>query len=466
MYASKRLKKPPGHTSQAGELTFEKAVSAVTSLKFFFFSPNLTWFSYALVLYYFVPYDIENYEIGKINSTGSSAHFVFPIVPFVNRLLFNFFYIGLYYGFWTGILYGTTDNFRNYLGVRKFTNRWPTAGNFIHDIYYWSLGVIQVTVWEGVMMVIWANTDGEYFAKDSEIMKSPTLIGINFFFCLFVVLYRALHFSVAHRFLHIRSIYKYVHSLHHRDTDPEPFSGLSMHPVEHVYYFSCIFVPTLFFMTDKLSPFVFFWHVLHVSISPGADHSGFEGHFQSGQFHFLHHSKFECNYGSKMTAFIDGFMGTCRDKIGETASYTGEGDKNNSEIKEDGSSTTIADSGLRQRGGKEEEKGGSKNSTVSGTKKPENNSSSPSSAATIRPWSAQSYLGLQKGGSNFLVPWFGYEFWGHLGGGLWGVFGQKIKKMKKKRVFWVKNTPKMAHLTRLPESLKVEIWPTLAAVFW
>ena len=35
---------------------------------------------------------------------------------------------------------------------------------------------------------------------------------------------------MAHRMLHARALYKFVHSLHHRNADPEPFSGISMHP--------------------------------------------------------------------------------------------------------------------------------------------------------------------------------------------------------------------------------------------
>ena len=35
-------------------------------------------------------------------------------------------------------------------------------------------------------------------------------------------------------------MYKYVHSLHHRNTDIEPFAGLSMHPVEHLYYYRLV----------------------------------------------------------------------------------------------------------------------------------------------------------------------------------------------------------------------------------
>ena len=70
-----------------------------------------------------------------------------------------------------------------------------------------------------------------------------------------VPLYREFHFYFAHRFIHIKvyrsrniklhqnllkAVYKYVHSLHHRNTDIEPFAGLSMHPVEHLYYYRLV----------------------------------------------------------------------------------------------------------------------------------------------------------------------------------------------------------------------------------
>ena len=54
----------------------------------------------------------------------------------------------------------------------------------------------------------------------------------------------------------IRAVYKYVHSLHHRNADPEPFSGMTMHPVEHLYYFSNAFTPSLYL---NLSPLIFLW---------------------------------------------------------------------------------------------------------------------------------------------------------------------------------------------------------------
>lgn len=78
-----------------------------------------------------------------------------------------------------------------------------------------------------------------------------------------VPLYRELHFYFAHRFIHIKAMYKYIHSLHHRNTDIEPFAGLCMHPVEHLYYFSCIGPSLILFTT----PFAFLWNGVHLLAS-------------------------------------------------------------------------------------------------------------------------------------------------------------------------------------------------------
>merc|ERR1712150_310364 len=44
-------------------------------------------------------------------------------------------------------------------------------------------------------------------------------------------------------------------------------------------------------------------------------HTGFEDHWASGQFHYIHHAKFECNYGEPSVAFLDIFFGTYKDRL-------------------------------------------------------------------------------------------------------------------------------------------------------
>jgi sterol desaturase/sphingolipid hydroxylase (fatty acid hydroxylase superfamily) len=105
-----------------------------------------------------------------------------------------------------------------------------------------------------------------------------------------IPLWRDFHFYFAHRLLHFGPVFRHVHSLHHRNTDIEPFAGararprprractqrhdpaagLCMHPVEHLYYYACV-LPSLVFFA---SPFHLLWNGLHLLLAPGASHSG------------------------------------------------------------------------------------------------------------------------------------------------------------------------------------------------
>ena len=90
-----------------------------------------------------------------------------------------------------------------------------------------------------------------------------------------------------------------------------------MHPIEHLFYFSCI-APALYFYA---SPFHFLFNGVHLMLSPAASHSGWEDHMQSDQFHYLHHRRFECNYGSASFP-LDKLFGTFRDVMyGESETY-------------------------------------------------------------------------------------------------------------------------------------------------
>ena len=92
-----------------------------------------------------------------------------------------------------------------------------------------------------------------------------------------------------------------------------------MHPVEHTYYFSCIGPSLVLFA----SPFAYMWNSVHLMISPAASHSGWEDHFQSDQYHYLHHRFFECNYGTNGSP-LDKWFGTFRDKLKERGTtYSG-----------------------------------------------------------------------------------------------------------------------------------------------
>ena len=128
---------------------------------------------------------------------------------------------------------------------------------------------------------------------------------------------RDVHFYIAHRLIHWGPLYRIAHKVHHLNTNPGPWSGLAMHPLEHIIYFSGILIHWII----PSHPLIAMWHVFHAGIAPHAGHGGFEKIiFKNGMWintgtysHYLHHKYFECNYAGDTMNFLDKFFGTFHD---------------------------------------------------------------------------------------------------------------------------------------------------------
>jgi sterol desaturase/sphingolipid hydroxylase (fatty acid hydroxylase superfamily) len=291
------LSKAPGTTSQDKLYAANPDWYSLLSGKFLLFSPNLIWLLAALIIYFVFPYPYNNIPIAK--------KFSFDWIGY--RAIVNILSVLTFFGFWHITLY-----FMEY-GQRPFkADRQYRLSKVVHNVYYSILGALQWTIWEVVVLHCYA-TGRLGFVSDKESFSSwyGILKFISWFFL--VPIWREVHFYFAHRLIHNKVLYKYVHSLHHRNTDIEPFSGLSMHPIEHLYYFACI-GPSLYV---HATPFAFLWNGIHLLLSPAASHSGYEDNWQSDQFHYLHHRYFECNYGTTTFPF-DRLFGTFRDQLIES----------------------------------------------------------------------------------------------------------------------------------------------------
>lgn len=237
------------------------------------YSPNAIWLAISILIYVSFPYDFE-------------AAREWAPRWMLQRVALNLGVMLVYYGYWEGSLY--------WLGwsQRKFApNLWPSMEKIAHNVGWTLLGTLQYSVWEIVFVRLYATKQLAY-VSDAEACSSISSMLQLLAWVAMVPVWRGFHFYFAHRLIHINVLYKYVHCLHHRNNDIEPFSGLSMHPVEHMYYFSCL-APSLYFRT---SPFVLLFNGMHLLLSPAASHSGWEDHVQSDQFHYVHHNQFECNY--------------------------------------------------------------------------------------------------------------------------------------------------------------------------
>ena len=169
--------------------------------------------------------------------------------------------------------------------------------NQLLDNMFYAL-VSGVLIWSCFeVLMVWAMANG--YVQMITFQDHP----IWFILALpLIYIWIAFHFYCVHRLLHIKFLYDRVHALHHRNIATGPFSGVSMHPVEHLFYFSSV----LIHLIVPTHPVHIIFHLYSLSLGAVFGHTGFDallvknkkrlaiGHFH----HQLHHRYFDCNYGS------------------------------------------------------------------------------------------------------------------------------------------------------------------------
>ena len=124
-------------------------------------------------------------------------------------------------------------------------------------------------------------------------------------------------FYWTHRFMHWKPIYKTVHAIHHRSTNPTPWTAFAFHPLEAILEIG--FIGIVFIL--PLHPITLVIIGIHQMTFNVLGHSGFEifgrrfhttgwfRFFNTPTHHNQHHQKFNCNYGLYYNVW-DRWMGT------------------------------------------------------------------------------------------------------------------------------------------------------------
>lgn len=257
-------------------------------------TPNFIWYIVSLSFYTMFPYDLSS-DSTAARAPLSVAFFQERLPPWASLVLgyVSFIHLSIYWWGWAD---------RPYIQNRPYK-----IDKVAHNIFWTSSGVVIWVGFENVFAYLWSTGRLRFIADTFDSVNLLQLAAVS----ILIPAWRNIHFYFAHRLLHFGPLYQQVHALHHRNTDIEPFAGLCMHPMEHLYYFACV-LPSLVF---TCSPFAFMWNGIHLLLSPAASHSGYEDHWQSDQLHYIHHRYFECNYAGGDTAFMDILFGTYRDSM-------------------------------------------------------------------------------------------------------------------------------------------------------
>ena len=169
------------------------------------------------------------------------------------------------------------------------------------------------------MLTYWGFANGylEWFGINSLMLFWA-------WFVTFLVLrpvIHARHFYFDHRLLHPCWLYKLMHALQHPNVEVGIWSGLAMHPVEHIIYFSTI----VFQWRLALHWVSALWKKQFAIFNTAVAHTGFEKlvigkHLlidASSYFHYLQNKYLECNYGDTL-APLDKLLQTRHEGTAET----------------------------------------------------------------------------------------------------------------------------------------------------
>lgn len=172
-----------------------------------------------------------------------------------------------------------------------------TLGGQVRDNMFWTL-CSGVTIWTAYeVLMFWGMANG--YVPMLDFAANPV-----WFIALFLLipLWESFYFYWIHRLLHVPFLYRHVHALHHRNINVGPWSGLSMHPVEHVIYLGTVLIHWIV----AAHPVHILFHLQYYTLTAATTHTGFEAmtlhdkkRLALGTFHHqMHHRYFECNYGS------------------------------------------------------------------------------------------------------------------------------------------------------------------------
>jgi len=205
----------------------------------------------------------------------------------------------------------------------KFNGKWPSEQrsdvfmfgrqNLDNMLRGFGTGVPLWTAYEVLILWVFANGWAPWLSWTNNTLWLAV-------FGLLIPVFHEVHFFCIHRLIHWPPLYRAVHSVHHNSVNPSPWSSLSMHPVEHLLYFS----GSLIHLVVPSHPLLAIYHLHLAGFGAVVGHTGFdkivlgeESAMDTHTYaHYLHHKYFEVNYADGLIP-LDKWLGTMHDGTAE-----------------------------------------------------------------------------------------------------------------------------------------------------
>ncbi|QJW91033.1 sterol desaturase family protein [Spirosoma taeanense] len=233
----------------------------------------------------------------------------------IQQWLSAIFAVGLKYALATGVAYGLFYwLWKGRFKGRKIQSKDPRAGDYKREILYSAQSIVIMATVAVLSLTVLVPVNRVYLDRHEY------SLGYYLFTLVYMLVLHDTYFYWMHRFIHHPRVFRFLHLVHHRSTNPSPWAAYAFHPLEALFESAILLLITFSLPVHWSAVMLFFtFSVLHdVYI-----HLGYEilpANFQNTKLgrwistsvnHNQHHKHFDGNYGLYFT-FWDRMMGTLR----------------------------------------------------------------------------------------------------------------------------------------------------------
>ncbi len=217
--------------------------------------------------------------------------------------------------------------FRKWMLHRKIQQKFPDWKDYRRDIFYSAISMcIFATIGVMTFTILEPYTNMYYDINE----HSKWYYAFTFVWMFFL---HDAYFYWSHRFMHLPKIYKYVHLIHHKSTNPSPWTAYAFHPLEAVM--EALIIPLIAFSIPVHHHALTYYFLFQIVYNVYG-HLGFEifpanmsrnplgKWFNTSVAHNMHHKFFVKNFGL-WTTLWDRAMGTMHPKYEELYEKTTKG---------------------------------------------------------------------------------------------------------------------------------------------
>lgn len=211
--------------------------------------------------------------------------------------------------------------FREKLKHKIIQKKLPEKEKIFHELKY-SAVTLLIFAASGIL-VYFMKVNGWTFVYDKV---GDYGIPYLLFSIVALIILHDTYFYWTHRLMHHPLLFKRMHLVHHRSTNPSPWAAFSFHPYEAVVEAGIIPLVILFLPVHSIALIVFFFYSTFLNVLGHLSFELFPKSFienrilrlhNSTTHHNMHHKYFNCNYGLYFNVW-DRIMGTNHEKYFDT----------------------------------------------------------------------------------------------------------------------------------------------------